>query len=288
MPYPTNIELLRIIAERLNVDVSELERSHERTELILLRVIALAIGNGGANPAFNGDRPILREGLPFTGETIGGGTISEFLENLYFPALSPLAILTVIGASVLEYNGQATINGSLSWQIEKRTNSITSINVAGVAIEPTGENQNGTQPVILTCNQTNTFSIVVSDGNLSDTKQAKVYFRHGYYWGAMADVSNILDADILALDGAGVGTGKVLDTNRQKSFNGIDGAGKHLVFAFPVSWGTPTFIIDGLTNSAFTKVRSNNFINVLGYSEPYQVWVSNAQSNAPISQFSIQ
>lgn len=288
MSCPTNIELLRLIAERLNVDVSALERSTERTELILLRAMALALGNGGANPVFNGERPILREGLPYTGEIIGGATISEFLENLFFPALSPLAILTVIGASVLEYNSQVSINSSLSWQVEKRTNPITSINVAGFAIEPTGENQNGNQAVNITCNQTNTFSIVVSDGILSDTKQAKVYFRHGYYWGAMADVSNISDADIMALNGAGVGTGKVLDINRQKAFNGIDGAGDYLVFAFPQSWGNPTFIINGLTNSAFTKVRNDNFVNALGYSEPYQVWTSNTKSNAPIAIFEIQ
>ncbi|NPD47495.1 hypothetical protein [Lentimicrobium sp. S6] len=288
MSTPTNIELLRLIAERLNVDVSALESSTERTELILLRAMALALGNGGANPAFDGNRPILRESLTTTGQIIGGTTVTEFLENYFYPALSPLAILTVIGASVLEYNSQPNINGSLSWQVEKRTNPITSINVAGFAIEPTGENQNGNQAIMITCNQTNTFSIIVSDGNLSNTKQAKVYFRHGYYWGAMADISNVTDADIMALSGAGVGTGKVLDTNRQKTYDGIDGAGNYLVFAFPQSWGAPTFVINGLPNSAYTKVRQSNFVNELGYSEPYQIWASNTKQNSTISLFEIQ
>jgi len=287
MPKPTTLELLEQIAEKYGVDMSKFTRSTQRSEILLLQGILQVLISGG-DSSFDGERPILREGLPITGQVIGGNTVIEFLENLFYPALSPLGILTIIGALILEYNSQAEINGSLSWQAEKRTNAITSINVAGIEIAVTGESQNGNQAVTVTCNQTNTFDLVVTDGVLSDTKQVKYYFRHGYYWGAINDMANITDAEIMALTGAGVGTGKVLDTNRAKSFDGINGQGNYLVFAFPASWGVPTFLINNLPNNAFTKVRESNFVNALGFSEPYQVWASNTKQNNPIALFEIQ
>ena len=290
MSKPTTIELLELIAEKYGVDMSGFIQSTQRTEILLLKGIleVLVSGEPGGETAFDGDRPILREGLPITGQIIGGATVKEFLERLYFPSLSPWGILTIVGSSILEYNSQAEINGSLSWQVEKRTDPITSINVAGNDIVPTGENQNGELAITITCNQTNVLTLLVSDGTLSHTVQVKYYFRHGYYWGAMNEISNITDAQIMALTGAGVGTGKVLDTNRAKSFNDINGQGKYLVFAFPVSWGVPSFLINNLPNSAFTKVRESNFVNALGYSEPYQVWASNTKQNNPIALFEIQ
>jgi len=238
---------------------------------------------------FDGNTPVLREGLPYTGEVIGGETVTEFLNNFFFPALSPLASLSIVGESILEFGlSGLDLDRFLSWSVDRRTNPIVSITVAGVNITPTGEDQSGSQSVTLVANSTNTFSLLaVDDSGLQASKSVSFYFRHGYYWGAMSDVSSITDADIMALDGAEVGTGKVLDTNRQKTFNGINGAGGYLVFAFPQSWGTPSFKVNGLANSAFTMVRSDNFINQYGYSEPYQVWVSNAAQNAPIAEFEI-
>lgn len=288
MPKPTTLELLEQIAERYGVDMSEFIQSTQRTEILLLQGILEVLLSGGGDIAFNGDRPILREGLITTGETIGGATVKEFLENYFFPALSPLGVLTPIGASILEFDNRANIPGILSWQAEKRTNPITSINVGGVAIVPTGDNQNGEQAISITSNETNTFTLLISDGSLSSTTQIKYYFRHGYYWGKISDTANITDAQILALTGAGVGTGKVLDTSRDKTFDGINGAGNYLVFAFPVSWGAPVFLVNGLPNSAFTKIREDDFVNAMGYSEPYQVWASNTKQNNPIAKFEIQ
>jgi hypothetical protein len=287
LPIPTNLELLTLIAEKYGVDISAYEKTSERTEFVLLRLILLSISNSGSSD-FDGNRPILREDLTTTGEIIGGTTVSEFLENYFFPALSPLAALSIVGDYILEYGlSGAALNRTLNWTATKRTNNITSINVAGVAQSPTGETQSGAQAITLTANQTNAFSMLVSDGNLSDSVSRSFYFRHGYYWGAMASTANITDAEIMALTGAGVGTGKILDTNRQKTFNGINGAGNYLVFAFPQSWGTPSFKVNGLSSTAFTKVRNDAFVNQNGYSEPYQVWVSNTQQNSAISAFEI-
>jgi len=53
--------------------------------------------------------------------------------------------------------------------------------------------------------------------------------------------------------------------------------GNYLFFAWPVIFGTPIFKINGLTNTSFTKVKSNFvFVNELGFSGVnYDVWISN-------------
>lgn len=289
MILPSTNEILISILEKFGVSVDEIANSTEPETVRLLKAINLQLLNGGADDAFDGERPVLREGLSYTGLVIGGTTVKEFLENFFFPALAPLAALTIVGESVLEYGLSGVgLERTLNWDIDRRTNPIASIIVDGVDIEPTGEDQYGNQPVTLIGNVTNTFSLLAIDtSGLQVLKNTSFYFRHGYYWGAMADISNILDADIMDLDGAESGTGKILDTNRQKTFNGINGAGGYLVFAFPQSWGAPSFKVNGLANSAFTKVRNDNFVNQHGYSEPYQVWVSNAAQNAPIAEFEI-
>lgn len=289
MTLPTTNEILQAIAIQFGVDVSSIEKTTEPETVRLLKALNIAVLGGAMNDAFNGERAILREGLPFTGLNVGGETIGEFLENFFFPALAPLAALNIVGESVLEYGLSGVgLNRSLNWDVDRRTNPIEYISVAGIEILPTGEDQYGNQSVTLIANITNTYSLVARDTAALDViRSISFFFRHGYYWGAMLDVSNISDADIMDLSGADAGTGKVLDTNRQKTFNGINGAGGYLVFAFPQSWGVPGFKVNGLANSAFTNIRNDNFINQHGYSEPYQVWISNAAQNAPIAEFEI-
>jgi hypothetical protein len=83
------------------------------------------------------------------------------------------------------------------------------------------------------------------------------------------------------LTGAGVSPGNALATSYSKTYTGINGAGKYLIFAHPTIFGAnPTFVVNGLANSAFTKVRSSSaFVNESGFSINYDVWVSNTAYN---------
>lgn len=239
---------------------------------------------------FDGTRTITNPNLSDYGTSPGGTSVTEFLDNYFYPDEDPGASLSVSGSSVLEYGlSGASLNRTLNWTATKTTNDIATIVVAGISKTATGSTQSGTQSVTITANVTNTYTMTVTDTEgLQDTDNAIWYFRHGYYWGSMASVASISDADIRALDGAGVGSGKELTTTRVKSFDGINAAGDYLVFAFPSSWGAPTFKVNGLTSTAFTKVRDNTFVNVNGYSETYQVWVSDTQQNNPITNFDIE
>ena len=89
-------------------------------------------------------------------------------------------------------------------------------------------------------------------------------------------------------DGAGVGTGKALASSRAANYNGINANGQYLVFAWPSSFGTPNFTVNGLANTSFTKLGNGvSVTNMNGYTETYDVWVSNNTTNAPIQSFII-
>lgn len=68
-----------------------------------------------------------------------------------------------------------------------------------------------------------------------------------------------------------------LVTTRALTLTDFNAGGNYLFFAWPTIFGTPVFKINGLTNTSFTKVKSNFvFTNSLGFSGVnYDVWISN-------------
>lgn len=91
----------------------------------------------------------------------------------------------------------------------------------------------------------------------------------------------ILDSDILALTSA-------FANSRIASFTNFGGGGQYQIFAFYTGFGTPTFQVNGLTNTAYTKVRSaSNFVNAAGFTYQIDVWVSNSISFSPIASVKI-
>jgi len=202
-----------------------------------------------------------------------------------YPYTAPGANLT--GGTVKEFGQNPSI--TLSWQAIRHTYAITSIIVDGNSITPTGNTQSGTQGASSVQDIDTTFLMQVSDGTTTTNDTTQVTWEHRRYWGTHSTFSNPSDSDILALTGAGVGTGNELSTNYVKNYNGINGAGNYLVFCWPTSFGTtPTFTVNGLPNTAFTRIRAaGNFTNQYGFVEPYDVWISNTQQNSPITLFSI-
>ena len=68
-----------------------------------------------------------------------------------------------------------------------------------------------------------------------------------------------------------------LTTTKALSLTDFPAAGNYLFFAWPTIFGTPIFKVNGLTNTSFTKVKSNFvFTNEVGFSGVnYDVWISN-------------
>ncbi len=227
-----------------------------------------------------------------TGISVGGavvgstfsGTVQDALDKILYPYLAPIASLT--GGNTREFGSSTAV--SLNWSVTKKSNSIVSIVVAGISITPTGGDQSGVQAATATQNVNTTLSMSAFDGTNTATSNTIVTWRNKRYWGTSATFGALNNAQILALSGAGVGSGNELSNTLTQTRNGINGNGQFLVFAWPTSFGTPTFMVNGLQNTAYTKVNSAlSFTNSFGYVNTYDVWMSNTAQNSPIGTFQI-
>lgn len=252
---------------------------------------------------FNGNRTVTRSGI--TQVNAGGTTILEFIENYFFPTTDPTVTLSLLDATYTrEYmTAGADLSVDLIWSVTRivacpEIDSIVINDNSQVLDSPFAESHTQTDTLesqALPRNTNTTYYAYAYASSNSGSASRTVSWSWKRYWGNFASAYppndpsfTILDAEILALDGAGVGTGSEFSSSRVKSYDGIDGDGDYLVFAFDASWGTPIFIINGLPSTAFTKVRENSFTNASGGSTTIQVWVSNTEQNSPITDFEIE
>ena len=239
-------------------------------------------GSGGGGTVsdilYNGQRPIIRNIPGAVGVNTNTTTLKTFLDALFFPAVAPGATLSV--NNPIRETGQSTAY-TLSRNAIKNTNPITGITVAGTVKTPTGNTQSGTQTGN-TAASTGTFNFAMSDtdGTLNGAANCSIQYLDRMFWGTTAKnggSSPILDSDILAL------VNSALVTNKNLSLANFGGGNTYLIFAFPSSFGTPAFTVNGLANTAFTKVRSaSNFVNAQGATIVMDVWVSNNLYNSPL------
>ncbi|RFZ84763.1 hypothetical protein DYU05_03925 [Mucilaginibacter terrenus] len=241
-------------------------------------------GSGGGDSAFNGQRPITRQTPGLIGVNPDALTVIEMLENVFYPPVAPITALTV-NNPVREIGQSAAY--TLTWNVTRQSNAITGITVDGVAKVPTGDSQAGTQngnfPGTI---GTFTKSMTATDGTLSSDATATVTYMPRMFWGTTtkdgSSAHPILDADILGL------AGSELREDRFKNYANLGGGGTYLLFAFPSYFGTPSYVINGLANTAFTKVRSaSNFVNSQGATIVMDVWISNNFYNSALASVTI-
>jgi len=229
-------------------------------------------------------------GIP-AGTTFSNQTMQQMWDALLYPYIAPSASLG--GGGTREFGGSNVL--TLIWSATKGSKSITSIIVNGTPISVTGNNQSGTQAATATQNVNTTFSMTVSDipnGTSTVSSSTSLNWSSAVYWGKTPTFAlpsmTIVGTQPAWATGAGVGSGKALSTSRAGTYNGINGAGQYLVFAWPSSYGAPSFTVNGLPNTAFTKIGSGvSHTNMYGYVVNYDVWISNTAQNSPIASFVI-
>ena len=244
-----------------------------------------------------------------SGTTFNGTySLQQMFDKLLYPYIAPTDSMGGLG--IRQYGSSILV--TLNWSVTKNSNTITSIIVNGTPVTPTGnsqtgvQNANGTHSTTPGISQTNTFGMSTSDGTTTANASTSLTWMNKRYWGYI-DLSSIgdpnlttnpgsasivgayiTDARVIAMTGANANSqlyGNELATSLSKTYSGINGSGNHLVFAFPTAFGTPNFTVNGLPNTAFTKVRSNlAFTNELGFSGTnYDVWVTNTLQNSPLN-----
>ncbi len=250
------------------------------------------------------------------------GTVQDVLDRVFYPYVAPGVGLS-LSNSPREFGSPLLV--SLNWSVVKNSNVITTILVDGVPQVPTGNSQTGTQlsssthSVTPSISQTNTFSMSVSDSTSTVNSSTQLVWMNRVFWGsidfssvgnpnltlnpASASLVSTLCTDNVIVNnndgpnfGANAGLspgnsltyGSLLTTSKNRTFYDIDGNGDYLIFAWPSNVSgalTPTFTVNGLPNTAFTRVRTSSPLsNYFGFSGTnYEVWVSNTQQFSPLN-----
>jgi hypothetical protein len=142
-----------------------------------------------------------------------------------------------------------------------------------------------------------------SDGTETSNSSVNLIWQNRIYWGRI-DLSSLNNPNLSSNPGAvtaipGLVTselikglnGNELSNSKNKNYNGIDGDGQHLIFAWPssvIGSKTPSFTVNGQPNSAFTRVRTDwAFENIHGFVSNYEIWITNTVQNSPIGTFQI-
>lgn len=112
----------------------------------------------------------------------------------------------------------------------------------------------------VTSNQT--YTLVASDGQTSDTKTVNVSFANQIYWGVAASTSS---PTTLA--------SKTLSNTKGRTITVNAGSGQYIIYALPKRLGTVTFKVNGF-DGGFTEPEERILANASGYSEAYYVYRS--------------
>ena len=235
------------------------------------------------------------------GSTFSDITYQQLLDILFYPYVSPILTLTTSN-SVLEFGNSQSV--TLSWGVTKKKNQLVSGSLEGpngspVNITPLPTNFNtstsGTTNLTAQLNTLSIFTFSVDDTNVSPPSGGQNYatvsvsWSSRIYWGVSSTTSSVVSSsEIIGLTGASVGSGSQLSTTIVKNYDGINGFGGHLTFAWPTSYGTPSFLVNGAISNAYTKVNSSfGLTNSFGYNTTYDVWKSDTIQNSPIENFQI-
>ena len=124
----------------------------------------------------------------------------------------------------------------------------------------------------ITTNQN--YTLTANDGTANVTKSTAIKFLNKRYWGTSAE-ANLNAVDILTLSGSELSESRLMTQT-------INGAGKYMYFAYPSSFGAAEFIVNGLTNTAFSFVV-RSFTNSKGFTENYNVYRTNTIQNGTLT-----
>lgn len=120
-------------------------------------------------------------------------------------------------------------------------------------------------------NESVSFTLSAAEGAETSTKGASVSWRPRAYYGA-GDAGINTEAGIKALSSS------TLAGSRSGSITVTAGAGKYIYYAFPTSYGAPSFAVGGFEGGFELAAASVSVTNAFGVTQTYQVWKS-AQPN---------
>jgi len=245
-------------------------------------------------------------GLQKGNSFISGRTLQNIFDTMFFPYVAPTASVSLAyggGAysnTLIREYGSATSSFYINWNITPgsfQSWAPTSIYFSGTNITyntnigtfyaPIGLLATQSGLITIPSNTDTVITLSVNDGIVHNFT-ASIIFQNKLYWGSISTFSTFNSSIINGLTGVNGWYGSTLSSNRISSFDGFDAGGQYIVFAMPTNFGTPSFLTNGLVNTAFSS-QVLNFTNSQpgAYAASYSVWYSNTPQYSPITLFRI-
>jgi hypothetical protein len=232
---------------------------------------------------FNGNRAIKRDGQ-FKGINPGGTTISEFLNNLFYPFVSASMSLSITPNDLREKGTNITsitFGGSINTgdeSIGNITNLLYKItgNTVNTVAAPTTNNLSytATPPIPITGNAIISVEATAANNGtpIPISSSQNIYFEAPYYWGAGA--ANLTVDSIKNLI-------KVLTSQPSSITQSFTSNNNYFYLAYPSNWGPLASIKDSSNLSLlsdFIPSTNNTFTLINGSIYPYYIYVFNKTS----------
>lgn len=233
--------------------------------------IKLTSGSGAS--AFDSNRTTTRSGIPAV--NVAGSTVNQFLEGYFFPSVPPGALIS--GGATRYFGNNSTV--ILNYTATRNTLPILTIKLDGVdfAITNGGNTQSGvTGKTLTTPNVNQTYTLAVKDSNnITTNATTTVSFSHKrYYYGDNVNLIGASDATISANANLHDPANAEFASTRVKGTFNLTLSGQFFYYVIPASFGTPSFIINGLSNTDFSS-QAFSHTNPFGYVQPFVIWRTN-------------
>jgi len=111
------------------------------------------------------------------------------------------------------------------------------------------------------------FTLNADEAGDADSSNANISWQPRTYWGVGVDGLST-EADIEAL------ANNALDNNRQRTFSVTAGAGEHIYYSYPESYGAGTFFVGGFEGGFELVSDSISVTNAEGVTQDYRLYKS--------------
>lgn len=186
--------------------------------------------------------------------------VSQIQKDIADLKYVPIDITQIAGGKTVEM-GTVVNDVTVSWTLNKEPASQT---LDGVDVDVSARSKAFTG-LALTGNKTFNLSVTDERG-AKDSASTAISFLNGVYYGVLEGGAEADSAAILTLT-------RKLQGSKGITFTANAGATQKIVYAIPTRYGTPNFNVGGF-DGGFAKVKTFDFTNASGYTESYDVWLS--------------
>ena len=187
----------------------------------------------------------------------------QMLEDL---AYVQIAVSTMSATNSSNEIGSTVTSTTVTWTLNKTPESlkIQFGSEAEVDLEPTATSHSFSGKSVTTAT---VITLKATDErSYTATRTVTINFQPKVYWG-VSTATSFEGTALLTL------ANSALASSRARTFTVNADAGEYIVYAFPTSFGTPTFNVGGF-DGGFVKATTLEFENASGYTQSYDVWRS--------------